>query len=93
MKIKTVLTIASVGFVAGCSMDPSRVEEDFGKSVRQMVAAQIADPEAASNPDLDGPDLLDGVAGEYSVDAYRDRAKGESADSNNSGITISVPKL
>lgn len=57
--------------VAGCSWhEPTRVEDDFGKSVRLMIAEQLYDPEAAVEPALDGPDGLDGNAAQSSIDGY-----------------------
>ncbi len=59
--------------LAGCaSTDATRVEEDFGTSVRQMVDAQIYDPEAAKNPRKDPPMGLDGVQAEAVLDVYRE---------------------
>lgn len=59
----------------GCAWhEPSRVEEDFGNSVRQMVQEQIYDPRAASEPAAGGPDLLDGTTADIVVDGYRGAA-------------------
>ena len=66
---------ASILFLSGCISDPKIVEEDFGKSVQQMINGQIADPAVASNPDLEGPLLIDGVAASESVLGYRKDAK------------------
>lgn len=57
--------------LSSCAMDPVYVEQDFGNSVRQMVAAQISDPDTAANPSPDAPYLLDGVSAEESVNGYR----------------------
>lgn len=57
------------------STDARRVEKDFGNSVRQMVQAQIYDPQIAHQPPILGPNLLDGVAGSESVTGYREAAE------------------
>lgn len=77
MKLTYLSALALFTTLASCSMDPVYVEEDFGNSVRQMIAAQISDPEAATNPSPDAPDLLDGVSAEESVLGYRNDAKRE----------------
>lgn len=74
--------------VAGCVSDAQHVEDDFGKSVKQMVAAQIYDPAAASNPDVNPPLLLDGEVAGTSTDEYREAAKRKDQDTNS--ITFSV---
>ncbi len=64
---------AAVLLAAGCtSNDPVRVEQDFGKSVRQMIDAQIYDPTAAHNPPVDPPTQLDGNKAEAGLGAYRE---------------------
>ena len=64
----------SAFLVAGCATtdtDPSRVEDDFGNSVRHMVNAQIYDPVAAQNPPEAPPMGIDGVQAEAAIDVYR----------------------
>ncbi len=57
---------------AGCaSTDPTRVEEDFGKSVRHMVKAQTLNPQAAENPATDLPSGIDGQKGDAILEAFR----------------------
>lgn len=57
----TALTLLLVA-MAGCSWhEPTRVENDFGKSVRLMIAEQLYDPEAAVEPAPEGPDYWVGV--------------------------------
>ena len=75
--------------VSGCISDPKHVEDDFGTSVKQMVAAQIYDPAAASRPDLIPPLILDGEVAGAGVDGYREGAK-KGEDRSTSKITFSV---
>lgn len=63
----------------GCTgTGPKKVEQDFGNSVRQMVAGQTMDRETAENPDPDGPDSGDGDRLNNVLESYRgDVAKPE----------------
>lgn len=62
--------------IAGCtSTDPGRVENDFGESVRQMIDAQLYNPEAAVDPSLIGVDTLDGTSAAIAIDNYRKRSQ------------------
>ena len=73
MKKCIVYTSTALLFTAmvGCSWhEPTRVENDFGKSVRLMIAEQLYDPEAAVEPSLAGPEGLDGSAAIFSIDGY-----------------------
>ncbi|MEA3411731.1 MAG: hypothetical protein U9R74_09350 [Pseudomonadota bacterium] len=58
---------------AGCSttQEPTRVDDDFGNSVRNMIDAQIYNHAAAQNPPVDPPLALDGQKGENVLEAYR----------------------
>ena len=64
-----------VMLATGCSSvtEPVRVEQDFGNSVRQMIAAQTLNPMTVANPDpepvmgLDGPKAM-GVLQVYRED-------------------------
>lgn len=80
LAFRLCLAISALPLFAACSMDPVHVEEDFGASVRQMVAAQIEDVDAASNPPLEGPTMLDGVLAEEAITGYREDAKREEDD-------------
>jgi len=59
--------------LSGCvtSTDPTKVESDFGQSVRQMITAQTYNPNAARTP---APALtgLDGVHSEAVLKTYRE---------------------
>jgi hypothetical protein len=52
--------------------DPVRVEQDFGRSVDQMIEAQIYDPKAARKPPTEPPMGLDGVQGEAILKTHRE---------------------
>lgn len=82
--VSSLLLLTTLG---ACISDPKVVEEDFGKSVRQMVNGQIAEPAVASNPELEGPLLIDGVAASESVGGYREAAK---RPTKREGISFSV---
>ncbi len=76
-KIRNLSCIALISgliFITGCSTtstDPVRVEQDYGNSVRNMVQAQILDPEAAENPPEEAPTGLDGRNAEAVLKSYR----------------------
>lgn len=70
--IEKLACAAMLFAVSACSSDPVRVEQDYGNSVRNMIKAQIADPEAARRPSTGLPGGLDGGKGEKVIDAYRD---------------------
>ena len=72
----TGAALALAALVAGgCAWhEPARVEEDFGESVRQMVQAQIHDPQTAARPAVNGPELLDGTTADISIEGYRQSA-------------------
>ena len=70
--VVTAFTLISI-FVSGCSStDPIRVEADYGNSVRNMIEAQIYDPDAAKYPPSEPPTTLDGSYAENVLEAYRD---------------------
>jgi type IV pilus biogenesis protein CpaD/CtpE len=88
MKTSHLSVCALVTTLSACSMDPVHVEQDFGNSVRQMIAGQISDPEAAVNPVPDAPDLLDGMSAEESLKGYRKDATRK--DSAQREIRLSI---
>jgi non-homologous end joining protein Ku len=49
MTLRTIATMAALIVLAGCSSS-SRVEDEYGESVRQMVNAQVYDAATLSNP-------------------------------------------
>ncbi len=68
---RLIATIGIIGFsVSSCAFqDPKRVEDDFGNSVRTMIAEQIYDPAVAQTPSPNVPGLL-GDAATTSLDTY-----------------------
>lgn len=61
--------------VASCANTYS--DDDYGRSVRQMIQAQTFDPAAASNPPELPPEISDGERLKNALDVYRkDVAKG-----------------
>lgn len=70
----TLITLTAL--LAGCAdynSRPSRVEADFGKSVRDMVQAQTYDPTKIEHPNTEPVKTLDGKKGERVLEkVYRD---------------------
>lgn len=61
--------------VSGCANTYS--DEDYGRSVQQMVQSQTFDPIAASNPAELAPEITDGERLQNALEVYRkDVAKG-----------------
>ena len=58
-----------VALMTGCG--PTLSERNYGVSVRQMVRAQIYDPEAAANPSPDPVNVRDGKLGRQIIETYR----------------------
>ncbi len=61
--------ILLVALMTGCG--PTLSERNYGVSVRQMVRAQIYDPEAAANPSPDPVNVRDGKLGRQIIETYR----------------------
>jgi hypothetical protein len=71
---KFALVIAALA-VAGCANTYS--DDDYGRSVQQMVQSQTFDPAAASNPPEFAPEITDGERLKNALEEYRkDVAKG-----------------
>jgi outer membrane murein-binding lipoprotein Lpp len=64
--------VLATAMTAGCASGPTRVEDDFGNSVRAMNQAQILDPVAAAAPDTTAITSTDGVRMENALKGYRD---------------------
>lgn len=60
-----------VALMTGCGQGPTLSERNYGVSVRQMIRAQIYDPEAAANPSPDPVNVRDGKLGSRIIEAYR----------------------
>lgn len=64
--------LISCALLAACSMhEPTRVDENFGNSVRHMVEVQTYNPEAARKPSTEPPTAMDGEKGGAVLDSYR----------------------
>ncbi|MDP9139869.1 MAG: hypothetical protein M3O62_03650 [Pseudomonadota bacterium] len=75
IRMTAATTTVLLLLLAGCATtdtDAVRVEEDFGKSVRQMISAQIYDPTAAQQPPSEPPMGLDGVQSEAVLKVQRE---------------------
>jgi len=74
--------------VAGCTIEPTQTEANFGVSVRQMIQAQTADPSTIAAPSAEPIDGSDGRRTENVLEAYRtDVAK---PDAVNDEVVISL---
>jgi hypothetical protein len=49
-KIPMLGVTTLLALLAGCETTPSATESDFGRSVREMVSAQVSDPAAGTAP-------------------------------------------
>ncbi len=45
-----LIILAATAVIAGCGNVEAQVEADYGKSVRAMINAQVADPNTLTNP-------------------------------------------
>lgn len=86
------VVITSTIVLTSCAAwnEPSRVETDFGQSVRAMVAAQIYDVQAAQNPSLEVPPLQGTAAdaGIYGYAGAASQARQQRTDSTGSPLPI-----
>ena len=64
-----VLSTTLALFLISSCAQPSRVDKNYGKSVKQALVNQILDPEAERN--LEPVTGLDGKAGQASIGKYR----------------------
>lgn len=76
-----ILVITAL-IISGCALsEPRRHEADFGNSVRNMIAEQTYDPDAAARHADQIPDGYDGELGSNVIKAYRkDVAKPKKID-------------
>ena len=65
------LTAATV-LTTGCASGPTRVEEDYGNSVRAFQQAQTMNPIEAAAPDTTPVDQTDAQRMENALQAYRE---------------------
>ena len=64
--------VLTTALAAGCSTGPTRVEDDFGNSVRAMRQAQTMDAVAAAAPDTTPITSTDGQRMENALKSYRE---------------------
>jgi hypothetical protein len=62
----------AIALTSGCASGPTRVEEDYGNSVRAMRQAQIMDPVAAATVDTTPITSTDGQRMENVLKTYRE---------------------
>jgi type IV pilus biogenesis protein CpaD/CtpE len=72
--------------LTACGSQPSRVEQNFGNSVRQMVRAQTANPDASANPPTQATNETDGQMLEGALEGYR----GDTAQRGTVGGALDV---
>ncbi len=61
-----------IALTTGCASGPTRVEADYGNSVRAMRQAQIMDPVAAATADTTPITSTDGQRMEAVLQTYRE---------------------
>ncbi|MEJ2137947.1 MAG: hypothetical protein P8Y61_00610 [Gammaproteobacteria bacterium] len=64
--------VLAAALTAGCASGPTRVEADYGNSVRAMRQAQTLDPVAAAAPDTTPVMTTDGQRMENALKSYRE---------------------
>jgi hypothetical protein len=65
--------VMAVALTTGCASGPTRVEKDYGNSVRAMNRAQTLDPVAAATPDTTPITTTDGQRMENVLREHRTR--------------------
>jgi hypothetical protein len=87
----TLVAVTGIIILSACAdgnYRPYRVDDNFGRTERQLVKAQIADPQAAENPPADSPRKMDGYAGVNTIGGYRDGFSLQT--SQPQGLTINI---
>jgi hypothetical protein len=80
IKLSSLTGFVTCALLAGCSMhEPTRVDENFGNSVRHMVEVQTYNPQAARAPSTEPPTQMDGQKGAAVLDSYRSAVGSPSA--------------
>jgi hypothetical protein len=64
--------VMAIALTTGCASGPTRVEADYGNSVRAMRQAQIMDPVAAATVDTTPVTSTDGQRMEAVMQTYRE---------------------
>jgi hypothetical protein len=70
---KTMLIVLVGIFLLSACAQPSRLERDYGKSVKQFRANQVLNPEAGKN--LDPVTGLDGDVAQITIEKYQESFK------------------
>jgi type IV pilus biogenesis protein CpaD/CtpE len=63
--------VIAIALTTGCASGPTRVEADYGNSVRAMQRAQVLDPVAAATVDTTPVTTTDGQRMENVLNTYR----------------------
>ena len=87
MKITVLALSAALGaqLLAGCMATTPHYDENFGQTIRDLEAAQIANPSASA---ADRPVVgLDGNSAKAAIDSYR---KSFSAPVSDTGSAVSI---
>jgi len=81
--------VLTTALAAGCSTSPTRVENDFGNSVRAMQQAQTMDAVAAAAPDTTPITSTDGQRMENALKSYRENVGKPAAVNDNFNFEVS----
>ncbi|OON59542.1 hypothetical protein B0920_24545 [Massilia sp. KIM] len=68
---QALATATAAVILAGCASSTPTLDREFGRAVRANLAAQVADPAAAANPNLDPAAGIDGRAARAAHDRYQ----------------------
>ncbi|MCX7102797.1 MAG: hypothetical protein NTX38_15280 [Methylobacter sp.] len=77
----------SLAACADGNYKPYALDDNFGKSAKQLAKAQIANPQAAAHPPANSPRTMDGYAGVNIIRTYRN-SFGQNVQPPN--VTINV---
>ncbi len=91
MNISTAHLLAGLSaalLLGGCASEPTMTEQNFGDSVRNMIAAQTYDPDTLTAPEEGAIESTDGDMLRGSLEAYRTTVSDQESVGND--ITISV---
>ena len=69
-RLNTIAALLALASLAGCANSSPQWERNFGNSLRESLAAQVADPAAARNPHPNPVVGLDGRAAAAASQRY-----------------------
>ena len=69
-RLNTIAALLAVAGLAGCAQTSPHWEKNFGTSLRESLASQVADPAAARNPNPNPVTGLDGRAAAAASQRY-----------------------